>query len=299
MHLRQLEYFVACAELLNFTRAAERCFITQTAMTQQIRSLENTLGVSLFYRNKHRVELTRSGALFYSEAKEILRRSEAAIRLAQTAEDFTEGHLAVGFIKGYGHSDLAKALRLMYETHPGVRIELVRENEAGLLQMLQRQELDLIFSVTPYASDLTNVERLLLREYPLVVVMAAGHPMAEKPYLTYQDLKEERFLLMEPHARASAETEEARIILERGGYLPNVVQMEGEPETLLLQAAYGAGISILPEYVIHHTYTREDLRIVPLVKGDHTAETLDFEALWRTDGDNPALAYFLDIVRGL
>lgn len=296
MNLKQLEYFVSCAETLNFTRAAERCYITQTGMTQQIRSLENYLGAQLFIRDNHHVKLTKAGALFYEEAKTILRRSESAVRLVRSADAADEGQLDVGFIRGYGHSDLAKLLRMFHTAHPGVKIGLVRDNEHGLLNLLENRELDAAFLVTPFADSLPGLERKLLKTYPLMVAVSVNHPMAERPYLTYADLRNEPFILMQPEGRLHGETEEAMFIYERGGFLPEVAAMEAEPETLLLMVAIGMGISILPEYVLHHMHTREDISIIPLVKEDRTAETLDFEAVWQKDSANAALRQVTDLI---
>ncbi|MDO4633907.1 MAG: LysR family transcriptional regulator [Eubacteriales bacterium] len=298
MNLRQLEYFTACAEQLNFTRAAEQCYISQTAMTQQIRALETSIGAVLFLRDKHHVELTAAGELFYGEAKAILRRTESALRLVQHVDALEEGKISVGFIRGYGHSDLAKTLHSFHQTHPGVHIELVRDNEHGLLSLFEQGELDIVFTVTPYARKPEQVKRMLLKHYPMMVVMAGNHALAEKPYLTYRELENENFLIMQPAGRQRAETEEAIFIHERGGFVPKVTAMESEPETLLLQVAMGLGISILPEYVIHHAYSREDIRIVPLVKDDQTAETLDFEVLWY-EGENQILRQLIDIIESV
>ena len=78
MNLKQMEYFVAAAEQLNFTRAAKKCFISQTAMTLQIQSLEEKIGVPLFVRDKHHVELTAAGKVYLNEARTILVRAEEA-----------------------------------------------------------------------------------------------------------------------------------------------------------------------------------------------------------------------------
>lgn len=78
MNLKQMEYFVAAAEQLNFTRAAKKCFISQTAMTLQIQSLEEKIGVPLFVRDKHHVELTAAGKVYLNEARAILVRAEEA-----------------------------------------------------------------------------------------------------------------------------------------------------------------------------------------------------------------------------
>ena len=87
MNLNQLEYFISVAETLNFTKAAAKCFISQTAMTQQIRSLEKTVGVPLFIRDKHHVELTAAGRVYLNEARIILHRSNEALRMAKLASE--------------------------------------------------------------------------------------------------------------------------------------------------------------------------------------------------------------------
>ena len=85
MNLKQMEYFVAAAEQLNFTRAAKKCFISQTAMTLQIQSLEEKIGVPLFVRDKHHVELTAAGKVYLNEARAILVRAEEAAKLERKA----------------------------------------------------------------------------------------------------------------------------------------------------------------------------------------------------------------------
>ena len=81
-----MEYFVAAAEQLNFTRAAKKCFISQTAMTLQIRSLEEKIGVPLFVRDKHHVELTAAGKVYLNEARAVLVRAEEAANRAAAVE---------------------------------------------------------------------------------------------------------------------------------------------------------------------------------------------------------------------
>lgn len=297
MNLKQLEYFVTAAELLNFTRAAERCYISQTAMTQQIHSLEKELEAVLFLRDKHHVELTGAGKVFLQEARAILMRSEAARRLVKNAQSETKGKLTIGFIRGYGQSDLAKLLAEFHKQYPGITLELIRENEHGLLCLLDSGDCDLAFAVTPYSAGFSNLVHHHLKNYPLMVVLPAEHHLADKPYLSYKDLKEEEFILMQPASRLRAETEESRFILEQGGFIPNVAGMEADPETLLLMVSIGIGISILPEYVISHSYTRQDLKILPLVKSDNSAENLEFELLWKEDHHNPAIEKLLEIIR--
>jgi len=91
MNLNQLEYFISAAETLNFSKAAAKCFISQTAMTQQIKALEKTIGVPLFVRDKHHVELTTPGRVYLGEARAIIERSNQALRLARLASEGLTG----------------------------------------------------------------------------------------------------------------------------------------------------------------------------------------------------------------
>ena len=100
MNLRQLEYFVAAAETLNFTRAAQKCFITQATMTVQIKALEEQVGVALFLRDKHHVSLTPAGKVYLNEARTLLLRAEEAKKLARTAAAGISGTITIGFIRG-------------------------------------------------------------------------------------------------------------------------------------------------------------------------------------------------------
>ena len=134
MNLKQMEYFVAAAEQLNFTRAAKKCFISQTAMTLQIQSLEEKIGVPLFVRDKHHVELTAAGKVYLNEARAVLVRAEEAAKLARTAAEGVAGELTIGFIRGYEQSRFSETLRSFHEAYPNISIHLLRENMSALYE---------------------------------------------------------------------------------------------------------------------------------------------------------------------
>lgn len=294
MNLNQLEYFVSAAENLNFTKAARECFISQTAITQQMQSLEKTLGVSLFTRDKHHIELTAAGQVYLKEAKVILRRSDEAMRLARMASQGTDGEMTIGFISGFGQSDCYEMLRGFHDVFPNIKLKFVRNTMSGLMELIQRNECDLVFSVQPHLRDDADVNRLYIKSYPLFVAMSNNHPLAQKPELACKELEHESFIIMQPAARSRDEMEEMLWVYERGGFLPQVVAVETEPETILLMVALEMGISLLPEYIVRPYSKNEELAIIPVMKDDGTAETLNFEMVWSKDNANPSVEKLLE-----
>ena len=98
MEIRQLRYFISVAEHLNFTEAAKQLFVAQPAVSQQIKSLEKEIGIKLFVRDKHSVQLTPAGKVFLNDAIEMLNRFEDVIKKARKAEIGEVGELSIGFL---------------------------------------------------------------------------------------------------------------------------------------------------------------------------------------------------------
>ena len=297
MNLNQLEYFVKVAECLNFTKAASQCYISQTAMTQQIKALEKTVGVPLFIRSKHHVELTAAGKVYLKEARIILDRSEEALRITRLVSEGVEGELNIGYISGYGQSDFVELLRNFREAYPKVKINLFRSNYSILVDRLNKRDSDIIFAISTNRKENDGLKHMYLKSYPVMAVLNEGHHLSDRDMVTYRDLKDEAFIMMQPENRSLEQLEESVLIYERGGFLPNVIAMEREPETLLLMVSVGLGISIMPEYIVRPYLKNRDFHIVPLVKEDGSAETVDLEVSWNEDTINPAVEQFINVIK--
>ena len=102
--------------------------------------------------------------------------------------------------------------------------------------------------------------------------------------------------MMEPENRPKDQMEESMLIYERGGYLPNVTAVEGDPETLFLMISIGLGVSIIPEYITRSYRKDLALCILPMVKQDGMTETVDVEACWSKENRNPALEHLLGVI---
>ena len=132
MQIRQLEYFIAVSESLNFTMAAKQFFISQSAISQQIRALEEELGFPLFERTNRTVLLTASGHVFLEDARAIVQRTRDAVRRGKETGSSGSSLLRIGFIKGFEKTQFGEMLYDFHMSRPGTRIVLERQNHEEL-----------------------------------------------------------------------------------------------------------------------------------------------------------------------
>ena len=178
MDLRQLRYLVALSEERNFTRAAEREHIAQPALSQQIRKLEQSVGLPLVQRTTRRVAMTEAGNLLVARARRILAELDAANAELQSLVGVQTGHVTVGTIHTMGPIDVSLALAIFHERHPRVELTIREHSSDELAEMLRIDQLDLAFlSVTePIESHGLALMQLVSEE--LVVVLPVDHRLA-------------------------------------------------------------------------------------------------------------------------
>ena len=146
MNRNQLRYFVSAAEHRSFTKAAEQYYISQTAVTQQIQQLEQTLGCELFDRSTRPVSLTSAGKSFLLDAKAILERMSRAQERVHDAATGLTGTLRVGYVRGYERSDLSVLMRHFHQKNSNVLITFYRCSTDVLAAGLLHQEYDIVFT---------------------------------------------------------------------------------------------------------------------------------------------------------
>jgi len=183
---RQIRYFLALAEELNFTRAAERLHMAQPPLTRQIRALEEALGFTLFTRTARGVTLTDAGQALREDLPKVLAMTDSALERARRASRGQIGRLDVG-IFGSGVLDVIPRLLARFHTvRPDVRIVLHNLSKSEQIQALRERRISVGFNrLVPVEDDL-EVETVM-RE-PLVVALPQQHPLAERATLTIPDL---------------------------------------------------------------------------------------------------------------
>ena len=267
MNRNQLKYFVAAAESRSFTKAAEQFYISQTAITQQIRLLEETLGCPLFDRSTRPVSLTPAGTIFLREAKGILERMSRAQERVHDASTGLSGTLRVGYVRGYERSDLSAHVRQFHQQNGNVLITFYRCSTDALAAGLLHHEYDIIF--TWDSTNLKTQEGVSCRTVEkarLVVALYAGHPLAQRQQLRRQELRGETILYMSPDAADDSYGDAFFMQLyNEAGYKPNILFRSADTESILMMVSAEEGISILPAYCVEKLYNADNLVFVPLI----------------------------------
>ncbi|NMF65659.1 LysR family transcriptional regulator [Brasilonema octagenarum UFV-E1] len=289
MELRHLRYFVAVAEELHFGRAAERLHMTQQPLSQQIRQLEDELGVLLFERTKRRVQLTEPGKAFLVEARHILLKATEAVEIVRQVAQGESGRLKVGFSGFATYSVLPKALRIFRERFPRVELELEEMTTSAQVQALQEQQIHLGLMIPPTPDASLTLEPIL--KEPLVVILPETHPLATQPELALPMLANESFILVSRQLEPGY-YDQCISLFQQAGFSPKVVQKASQKQTILGLVSAGMGVSLAPASIrnIHRT------GVVYITLNLSDAE-VELVAVWRQDESLPVLRTFLEVMK--
>jgi LysR family transcriptional regulator, transcription activator of glutamate synthase operon len=243
MELRQLRYLVALAEELNFTRAAAAEHIAQPALSQQIRKLEDEIGVALVERTTRHVSLTEAGELLVVRARRILAELDSAQSELEALRGIDRGHVTIGAIHTMGPIDLSLALAEFHARYPHVALSVREQTSEECAELLRIDELDLAFlSVTERveANEL-GLHQLISEE--LLVLLPVDHALARHDEVRMAQLAQEQFISFRQGARL-------RELLFSAGrdaqFEPRVTLESNESHRIRTLVSRGLGVAILP-----------------------------------------------------
>ncbi|HRP75085.1 MAG TPA: LysR substrate-binding domain-containing protein [Rhodocyclaceae bacterium] len=246
MELRHLRYFVAVAEELNFTRAAERLHIGQPPLSMQIRDLETELGTRLFDRSRRRVVLTEAGRRFFDHAREILDRSRLAVEEARRVGRGETGQLRVGFTSSLPYtSTLPDVLHTYRQRYPGVTLQLREMFSADQFDAIVHGTLDV--GLVRHGG-LQVPAGVLTREIgrdPLRLVVNASHPLAGRSAVSLAEFRDDEFIVFPADVGSGLPAILSRLCVN-AGFEPRVVQTAREATTQIGLVAAGLGVALLP-----------------------------------------------------
>jgi LysR family transcriptional regulator, benzoate and cis,cis-muconate-responsive activator of ben and cat genes len=193
MELRQLQLFLAAAEDGSITAAARRMHLTQPALSRQIKALEEELGVELFTRGAHSVNLTPAGKTLLEEGGKLLERAARVVKQVRaTAEDGEP--LRIGYAPSLAGSLLGHALERFSQIHPRVRVQLSDLSSSEMRDGLIQGTLDVAVTV-PWEGDTQSVRWTTIRRHRMALALPETHPLAKKKKIPLADLDGQRLLL--------------------------------------------------------------------------------------------------------
>jgi DNA-binding transcriptional LysR family regulator len=248
MDLHQLRYFVAVAEHLHFGKAAESVHVSQPGLSQQIKALEEEVGVLLLERTKRTVTLTEAGKYFLEEAKLTLEHAERAKVVAQKVARGKLGTVRIGYLPSVPFSgQLADLASLFRKWVAGVHLEFAESDSSDQMSRLVEGELDLGFVRLPLGEVPPEIAMTTVMEQKILVALNKNHALAKKKKILCAELKNEQLVLHSASDAKSALDEHVEAIAKKGGFCFQVAQTAEKLSAIIGLVAGGSGIAIVPE----------------------------------------------------
>ena len=244
--LRQLEYAVAIQDLGSFSRAAERCHVTQPGLSTQVRKMERALGVELFERGSREVLVTPAGEVLLGRARSVLSAVNDLVRAVDDLRDPLEGTLRLGVIPTIAPYLLPQMMPAIRARFPKLRLLLMEERTRRLREMVEDGSLDL--ALVAVESDLGALETLPLFADRFVLAVSLGHRLARRQRVHPVDLEGEQVLLLED---GHCMREQTSVICEAAGAREVGDFRATSLPTLVHMVELGVGVTLLPELSVH------------------------------------------------
>ena len=289
MDLRRLRYFVAAAEELNFSRAAERLRIAQPPLSSQIKQLENELGVLLFDRTGRGVRLTDAGYVLLEEGRRIFIQLEQTARMVERVGSGKVGRLSLGFVPSATNEVLPPVLYGFQRRFPDVELFLHEMMPDQVVQRLHGRQIDVGFFYLPFddsALDFRSVSR-----EPLVVALPETHPLAKEPEVDLHTLEREPFVLPRRYEMPGLYGQVTEVC-RQAGFIPRAVQKDvWLMQTIVGLVASGIGVALIPASL--RNFRRKGV-VYKTVRS--LSPTVEMGVVWRRSDSSAVLSAFLDVV---
>lgn len=259
METRLVEYVIAVADELSFTRAAQRVYAAQSTVSAGVRALERELGTALFERDQRGVRITAAGEAVIPALRALV-DAEARARTAADPRGELRGELRIGVFASISYLAIPRVIGAFHRDHPLVdlRLRASPSGSAELADAVQRGRLDLCLYGLPVATVPPGLAVHRLATTPYAVILPAGHSLASRSGLTLKDLADERFVDA-PVGFGNRDVLDAA--LNARGVARDITAVVTETSSIPVFVANGLGIALLPELLIPPS---EGIAVVPL-----------------------------------
>ena len=288
MELRHLRYFITVAEELNFSKAALKLYTAQPSLSQQIKDLEEDVGVKLLNRTKRKVELTEEGAVFLEQARLTLAQADKAVAMARQVSQAKQQMLRIGFVPVAEMKIFPYILPNLRVQNPDLKIELLSLNNNEQMRLLKKGDLDLTFTRHNFNSD--EIESQFVIREPLIFLLPKDHPLAKYERIPAKALNGIDFII--PSAEQSLTLNQAILDFAKAhGIEFNIVQKADNILFNINSIGMGLGCTILPGYIA--PLTMDNTVIRPL---DVELPYLDLYVSYHKNNKSYAVSKFLELL---
>ncbi len=283
IELRHIRYFLALAEELHYQKAADRLFVSQSALSQQIKQLEGIVGSALFDRTNRKVSLNKAGQLFKEDVSGLMAQVSVAMEHQALLRKGVAGRLRIGFVASAMQSVLPAMLTAFEKDHEQVQIEFEELPNESQLPAVASGKLDIGFVRTSNVGEGLQLRKVHSESF--VLVLPKGHPKSN--FQNLAEYKDEHFILF-PNDKSSSYFQQILSMCADHGFVPNIKHKSIHAPTIFKLVSLGMGVSILPASLADANQT--DITFVPLKSLSYFT---DLFMIWRTDNRNATLGEFL------
>lgn len=292
MQIHQLKYFITVAEELHFGKAAKRLNISQPPLSQQIKKLENNLGVLLFNRTKRKVELTEVGNLFLQDAYKILEQIETSTNKVEQYTQGEIGELNLGYSSYCIFDVLPMVLKEFYQGYPNVKVNLKHLGTAQQILAFKDSEIQVGLLCPPI--DQSNLSLEMIYHQPFIVALPSDHPLVEKCKDDSIDIKrlENYPFILTPRNIGPGYYDKIINLCFDANFSPNIILEVNDLHELISLVSTGLGISIVPQSL--NQYQKSN---VVYKKLNNNKYKVDTAVAYKNDHNSEVVANFLKITR--
>ena len=290
--LKQIKYFVSVVKYNSFTEAAEECYISQSAISQQIRALEEELGVKLIHRENRKFSLTEAGEYFYNKSLILLNEVEKLCQETVNIDKKINYQIRIGYLKHYGGQELQHTIAAFTEQHPQVDINIVNGTHEELYNLLCSGKVDLVLNDQRRAFSNEYVNFHLHRCYCYIEI-SNRNELSNFEKITINDLKNMPCILVSSKEQEQNEKEYYQNILGFGG---NFLFVDNLEEGRLMVAGNKGFMPV--ERVTNIPQVGAAITRLPLFNRGVQAQR-DYFAFWKKDNSNANIEEFANILHGM
>ena len=268
----ELKFVVAVAQERNFRRAAEKCFVTQPALSLGIKKLEEELGVMIFERSRTEVTVTEIGTKIVEQANVVLEQAKSLKEMAKLGTNQLDGLFKLGMIHSVGPYLLPEIIPILRKTAPNMPLEIEETLTANLEAQLRNGVIDAAVIALPF--EVPGVQVTALYDEDFAVVVPSNHHWAHRKHINAEELSEEKVLLLNSGHCFSNQVTHACPELSRKGEI-----LQGNSlETIRNMVASNLGITVLPSSATADRYNNPLVKVIPFAK---PAPTRRIAIAWR------------------